>query len=618
MCGIAGIVNAAYAPDELCARVAAMRDRLRHRGPDDEGLYLHPEAGTALAHTRLAILDLSNAAHQPMSSSDGRYTIVFNGEIYNFRALRAKLEQQGEVFRTQSDTEVLLRLYERDGADCVANLEGMFAFAIWDRQEETCFLARDPLGIKPLYLWRHRETLAFGSEMRSLMASNIGPKRICTSALYEYLLYGSVQDPLSLVQQIEALPAGHTLLWKDGAGRPQRYWQLQFGSDPMTPQQAAELTRSALEESIRRHFISDVPVGIFLSGGLDSTAIVAVARACGFDQLKTLCISFDDPAYNEGPAAMQTSVQFGTEHYDWRMTAEEGRRLVTEFLTHIDQPSNDGFNTYCVAKFAHEQGLKVVLSGLGGDELFGSYTSFRMIPKMVAWHRRLGAVKPLRSLMGRLGERFTSRQKFHRLSTYLRTAGHLADAYWTVRGFFSPAEAVQLVGMFLGDDVDQHALDEPEVVGAAQPTLADQISYLEMTRYMRNQLLRDSDVMSMAWGLELRTPLADRKFVEAVGRVPATLRLAAGKRLLQEAVPELPAHVVCQSKRGFQFPFDHWVREEWHDIFAEIDRITPRRLMTWYRHWSLFMLIHFLRTNNLDHGSTELRSRRVPSALASG
>jgi asparagine synthase (glutamine-hydrolysing) len=599
VCGIAGIVNSRFAPDELRGRLLAMRDRLRHRGPDDEGEFLHPEAGTALAHTRLSILDLSQGGHQPMRSIDGRYIIVFNGEIYNFRELRSGLECNGEKFRTQCDTEVLLRLYQRDGAECVHRLEGMFAFAIWDRDEETCFLARDPLGIKPLYFWRQGEALAFASEIRALFQAELGPKRLFAQALYEYFLFGSVQDPFTLVEQIEALPAGHTLLWKRGFGRPECYWRLQFGDDAMSSEEAVERTRAALEDTIRRHFVSDVPVGIFLSGGLDSTAIVALARASGFDQLKTLCISFDDPAYNEGPSAAETARQFGTEHYDWRMTAEEGRRLVNEFVNQIDRPSNDGFNTFCVARLAHERGLKVVLSGVGGDELFGSYASFQLIPKLLAWHQRLGLVKGLRGFAGRVGERMGKRQRIRRLGTYLRTRGCVAEAYWAVRGFFAPDEAKRLVGLYLGDENGAGAVVASENEIPIQPTVRDEISYLEITRYMRNQLLRDSDVMSMAWGLELRVPFVDRKLIDAVGRVPSLHRLAPGKRLLLQAVPEMPAHVMQRPKRGFRFPFDQWVREEWRDIFEEFDRMTAPKLVTWYRHWSLFTLNHFLRVNGL-------------------
>jgi asparagine synthase (glutamine-hydrolysing) len=597
MCGIAGIIGSAFSPEELRDRLTAIRDRLRHRGPDDEGAFFQPEAGTALGHTRLAILDLTSDGHQPMASNDGRYIIVFNGEIYNFRELRDHLEKLGEQFRTQSDTEVLLRLYQREGATCVNRLDGMFAFAVWDRVDQACFLARDPLGIKPLYFWRQGETLAFASEIRALLAADVGPKRICASALYNYLLYGSVQEPLTLVEDIVALPAGHTMFWKRGDGRPRPYWQLQFGSEPMEPREAVTLTRAALEDSIRRHFVSDVPVGIFLSGGLDSTALVALAKACGFDRPTTLCISFDDPAYNEGELAVETAKRFGTDHHDWCMTADEGRGLMGEFLNHIDQPSNDGFNTHCVAKFAHDQGLKVVLSGVGGDELFGGYTSFAMIPKLTAWHRRLGAA---RRLAGVVSERFAKQQKFRRLGTYLQSEGRVSDAYWAVRGFFTPGEAQALAKLFLGNEFNGKAPVLSESSTNGQAAMPDEISFLEMTRYMGNQLLRDSDVMSMAWGLELRTPLVDRKLIDNLGLIPAGQRLASGKRLLLDAVPEMPAHVLVHPKRGFRFPFEQWVRDEWRDLFAAIDRISSVRLMTWYRRWCVFMLAHFLRVNGFE------------------
>jgi asparagine synthase (glutamine-hydrolysing) len=270
---------------------------------------------------------------------------------------------------------------------------------------------------------------------------------------------------------------------------------------------------------------------------------------------------------------------------------------VNEFLNNIDRPSNDGFNTFCVARFAHDQGLKVVLSGVGGDELFGSYPSFQMIPKLMSWHRRLGMVKPLRGLTGRLAERFAKRQRFCRFGTFLRTRGRVHEAYWAMRGFFAPDEARQLVAQYTGDNTFAHPLESTSQVAAGQPTLADEISYLEMTRYMRNQLLRDSDAMSMAWGLELRVPLVDRKLIDAVGRIPAQQRLAGGKRVLLDAVPEIPSIVAQRPKRGFRFPFDQWVREEWRDLFEEIERITPLKLTTWYRQWCLFTLNHFLHVN---------------------
>jgi asparagine synthase (glutamine-hydrolysing) len=276
------------------------------------------------------------------------------------------------------------------------------------------------------------------------------------------------------------------------------------------------------------------------------------------------------------------------------MTANEGRQLLQEFLNHADQPSNDGFNTFCVSKLARDRGLKVVLTGLGGDELFGSYSSFRSIPMMTAWHRRLRWVPPLRTFGGRLGERLARAQRLRRAGVYLQSSGSVADAYWAVRGYFTPEESKQLVPLYTGKTHYHRELGCLQESIPSQPTVADEISYLEMTRYMRNQLLRDSDVMRMAWGLELRMPFVDQKLLNTLARFPANLRLATGKRLLLNAVPEIPTWIAGQPKRGFSFPFSQWMLQDWHDIFEEIDRSTPPRLMTWYRHWSLFMLNHFL------------------------
>jgi asparagine synthase (glutamine-hydrolysing) len=489
-------------------------------------------------------------------------------------------------------------LYQREGESSVNHLEGMFAFAIWDRREKTCFLARDPLGIKPLYLWRHGQSLAFASEIRALLRANLAPSSLCPEALYAYLLYGSVQEPRTLVKQIEMLPAGHTLLWKRG-GKPKPYWQLQFGANEVSSTEAAELTRAALDDSIRRHFVSDVPVGVFLSGGIDSTAILTLARAAGFEKLQTFCISFDDPTYDEGNLAAETASYFQTEHHDWRMTAEDGRNLMDGFLKSVDQPSNDGFNTYCVSKLAHDHGMKVVLSGLGGDELFGGYASFQLIPRMTAWRRRLRWIAPSLRLAGRFGERFATQPKLRRAGTFLQSAGSVADAYWAVRGFFTPGEARQLVSLITGQCLDYSQGGSGDSNGTAPPSVADEISFLETTRYMRNQLLRDSDVMSMAWGLELRVPLVDRTLQDAVSQVPAKYRLAFGKRLLLEAVPEIPRWIAGRPKRGFAFPFEQWLSREWREVFQEIATLSPVPLTSWYRRWCLFTLNHFLSENAL-------------------
>jgi asparagine synthase (glutamine-hydrolysing) len=476
----------------------------------------------------------------------------------------------------------------------------MFAFAIWDNYERTCFLARDPLGIKPLYLWRHHGEFAFASEVRSLLQAELTSKELCPHALEQYLLYGSVQEPQTLIRGISALSAGHWLRWKDSSCETKPFWKLNFAPDPEAKTHPVQRTRAALADSVRRHLVSDVPVGLFLSGGMDSTAIAALATSSGVRNLETFCISFDEQEFNEGDDAARTAAHFGTVHHDCRMTSERGKELLADFLAHIDQPSNDGFNTFCVAKVAHDHGLKVVMSGLGGDELFGGYQSFVRIPRMMTWHRRLAAVGPFRTLAGRLGERYAGSYKLRRVGAFLASRGQIDDAYWTMRAFFTPVEAKKLVRYYMDNEPTNGFDSAIDRKCYGQATIQDQIGYLEMTRYMRNQLLRDSDVMSMAWGLELRVPLVDQKVIEAVGSVPAEARCARGKDLLRHAVPEIPPWVANGPKRGFRFPFEQWVRQQWSSAFRDIEQSSPVPLQSWYRVWCLFTLNHFLQTNQID------------------
>ena len=600
MCGIAGIIDPALNAEQLRTRLSAMQAKLRHRGPDDEGLFFEVESGVGLAHTRLAILDLSPAGHQPMATSDGRYTIVFNGEIYNFLELREELIKDGARFQSHTDTEVILELYRRRGEACVNDMVGMFAYAIWDRVEKKCVLSRGAMGIKPLYIWQRGSAIAFASEIRALLAADLAPKRLCARAARGYLLFGAMQDPLTLVEGIEAAMPGDTWTWQGGQMKKQHFSNIHFGPDSIATSEAVEVTNEALQDSVRRHFVSDVPVSIFLSGGIDSTAVLALARRCGFEDLHTYCISFDEAEYNEGDLAARTAKHFGTTHHDWRMTAADGRKMFADFLGALDQPTNDGFNTYCVSKLAHDGGAKVVLSGLGGDELFGGYPSFQAVPNLMRWHRRLTAIDPVRNLGGIIAERFATQTRLRRAGTFLQSNGHMAAAYWAMRGIFTPHEADRLVAKYLGADSVGFA-DEP--FGAEPPNFAadeDGVSYLEITRYMQNQLLRDSDVMSMAWGLELRVPFVDRVLIDRVSRIPAATRLAAGKRLILDAVPEIPPWIATGRKRGFSFPFERWIAGDWGKMFKTIEPECPVRLGKWYRRWVLFTLDHCLRQYGVD------------------
>jgi asparagine synthase (glutamine-hydrolysing) len=598
MCGIAGLIDATLGRDQLEAVLSNLHSDLRHRGPDDQGRFISGNGRVALVSTRLAIQDLSAAGHQPMHSTDGRYTIVFNGEIYNFEALRTELEDEGETFASDSDTEVILKMYIRHGADCVREFAGMFAFVIWDELEQCCFLARDPLGIKPLYYHHSSGGLFFASELRPLLNTGLVPLRLSSTAVGGYLLFGAVPEPLSLVNNIRALPAGHYLLWRKGKIRLTRFWDLQFGADGMSEEEAAHLVRQGLEESIGRHLVSDVPVGVFLSGGMDSTAVVALATRIAGTQLRTFCISFDDPQFNEGDIAARTAKHFGTQHSDWRLDSNTAKGLLTRFLEASDQPSIDGFNTFCVSKLAYDHGLKVVLSGLGGDELFGGYPSFQIVPRMVRSSRLLDPLRGLRRAAGHALQRPLASARMNRLGQFLGDSPITTAAYGAMRGIFTVDEVRRLLPRY-GCEAERTSESQRAMYVPPQPTLEDEVSYLEIARYMRNQLLRDSDVMSMAWSLELRTPFVDSKLIEGVETIGEYLRLKPGKRILLDAVPEIPSWIRNRPKRGFTFPFQEWVTGEWRDVFRQIQTQSPVRLKSWYRTWCLFALESFLQRHGM-------------------
>ena len=600
-----------------------MQTALRHRGPDDAGIFLSGDgslttesseqksfvrsqsSGLAdwccgLAHTRLSILDLSLAGHQPMASPDRRFHITFNGEIYNFRELRAQLETAGETFQTHTDTEVLLRLYSLKGPECVKELAGMFAFAVWDELEESCFLARDPLGVKPLYYNETGGGLVFASELRALLEADTIPRRLSREAVEGYLLFGSVQEPQTLVEGVRELPAGGWLHWRDGRTEERRYFDVQFQPGPSGAPNAVAATRAALLDSVRRHFVSDVPVGIFLSGGMDSTALVALARLAGVVKIRTFSISFDSADLNEGDVAARTARHFGTEHHDWRLGSAEGKQLLKAYLDHVDQPSVDGFNTFCVSKWAHDNGAKVVLSGLGGDEFFGGYSTFQRVPRLFRLASARWLPGPLRTAAGNALQTVAQSPRQRRLGSFLAGPPSMTAAYWAMRGIFTTEETRRLVARYfptheLPSDLTWMPMSLP-----ALPTPEDQVSYLEISRYMRNQLLRDSDVMSMAWGLELRVPFVDERLAAVLAGIPAAVRLRAGKNLLHEAVPEIPEWVALRPKRGFIFPFEQWIRSEWQQVFAQLDATSPVPLATWYRRWTLFALEDFVKRHGLQ------------------
>ncbi len=599
MCGIAGIL--AGAPGLHANAAAAMGSALAHRGPDSAGLWCSPPGEgvpVSLVHRRLAIQDLSPGGHQPMPSACGRYALVFNGEIYNQHALRNELELQGHRFRSSSDTEVLLQLLIRHGTAALQRLRGMYAFCLWDSQEQRALLARDPYGIKPLYLWQGLGgQLLFASEVRALLASNLVPRQLDVAALAGFLASGSVPEPSTLVAGITSLPAGCLGEWQSGRWQSQPHWQPSYSPGfPLSSSDQIVLTRKALEASMEAHQLSDVPVGLFLSGGLDSSALLALADG---KRITTLSIGFQETAYDESDRAAVAARYFGSRHVPLQLTAARAADLLPAFLAAVDQPSIDGFNTFCVSQLAHEQGLKVVLSGLGGDELFGGYPSFRKIPHLLTLHRSLGSA---RGAIARLLERSRQHQRL-RLASFLRGPATVAAAQRCLRGLFSPREitvAFQHWGLSAEAIKEVSSCLEP---GSNRcPTQADAIAWIESSRYMGQQLLRDSDTYSMAHGLELRIPFVDAQLFRELAPLPAASRLARGKQLLKEAVPELHQALPPEAKRGFSFPFGVWFDQPGSPLQpGGLSHPLPPLpngldLAPWPRRWGLMVLRHWLKT----------------------
>ena len=597
MCGIAGILSA-EAPVDTFGRDAlvCLQDSLGHRGPDDRGVFVSPDRRAAFVHTRLSILDLSPAGHQPMPSDDGRYWVTYNGEIYNFRELRCAMQCDGETFRTGTDTEVLLRLYAREGPGCVTRLRGMFAFAIWDAAEGTCFLARDLFGIKPVYYYSTGDRLLFASELSALMKTGLVPRRLNPAGVAGYFRSGTVPEPDTLVQDVHCLRAGHALLWKAGHVREWQHSLLGFSDGPADDVAAVvQDVRAALQDSVEHHFVSDVPVGIFLSGGIDSTALLALASQGSRRDIRTFSIRFREKALDEGDLARRTAAHFGSRHSEWQVDADIGRGLFRQFLERMDRPTIDGFNTFVVSKFAHDAGMKVVLSGVGGDELFGGYPSFRDVPRMLQMRRPYPRV--VQRVAGAALERWAHKPTWRRLGQFLSGDGTLPSAYQAYRGIFLDAEANRMALGYTGSLPAAWFNDNGS--STKQSTTGDEVSLLELSLYMRNQLLRDSDVMSMAWGLELRVPFLDQELFAHLARVPAALRLQPGKKLLLDAVPEIPSWVATQPKRGFVFPFAEWFGGEWETMFRESASRFGVTTRTWYQKWAIFVFEDWCRRHGV-------------------
>lgn len=653
MCGIVGIHDLSGEVEALRARVTAAVRVLQHRGPDDEGVEIVAGGGAmddrrkaeesrldadgllpgadggpvvVFGHRRLSILDLSSAGHQPMRDSGTGNWITYNGEIYNFRELRAELENRGHRFRSHCDTEVILKAYAEWDMGCWRKLRGIFAFALWDARHRELHLVRDHLGVKPLYFAANSRGFTFASEVRAVLAAGGAEPRLSADGLRSFLKYGSVQEPVTMIEGVESLGAGAYLTrTADGTTRIRHFWRPEEALVRNWERPPAEGDVLAqLQDSIGRQLIADVPVGVFLSGGIDSTAVAALAARAKPDGVRTFCIGTDEQESDESAEAAATAAALGCEHASLILEGSVVRERLPAALRSYDQPSYDGINTYFISMLVRQAGIKVALSGLGGDELFIGYGGFAKALKyerMNSWFSLLpdgcrdwlsrgigGMSSPGVAAPGAVSELlspdlpapyFATRILFSRYGT-----NDLLTPSWQARA----------------REVKWQVRESSLARAASSLSPLDRVSFFELQTYMISTLLRDADQMSMAHGMELRVPLIDPEVVEHVLPIPATdkLRDGSNKRLLWEALRGLvPAEVFARKKRGFLLPFRRWLAEDLQEMveacflsaqprgpwnLQQLRRVWTdfkRGRVTWSRVLPLFILENWMEQNGV-------------------
>ncbi|RJQ43486.1 MAG: asparagine synthase (glutamine-hydrolyzing) [Nitrospiraceae bacterium] len=561
MCGIAGIIcwDRQKIEEDVLLR---MRDVMTHRGPDDSGFYINERKSVALGHRRLSIIDLSSLGHQPMLAEDGNVCLVYNGEIYNFLDIRKELRDKGYTFNSTSDTEVILKAYQEWGEQAFERFNGMYAFCLHDKKEDLLYLARDHAGIKPLYYSLTKGNLIFASETKAFTAFHPHWEKNSDWKIY-LLTFGHMPEPFTTLNNVFMLPQGSLLRLDIETGKHEimKFNQINFSQKIINEKDALEQVRDTFTESVKRHLISDAPIGVFLSGGIDSSLIALVANTYQKENLRTLSIIFDEKEYSEETYQDIVLKKMNSHHHKYLVTENDFTNNLENIFQAMDQPTIDGVNTYFIAKCAKEDGLKAVLSGLGGDELFGGYSSFTRIDHLwkVKW-----LSKNIRNLF-KLSE-FSGIDKFKRFS-FLSMQEPLSF-YLLLRGIYTPKTVSVILGCSVNDVQKAIKKLNPDI----HQHLGKQnfVSCLETNLYMKNQLLRDTDVMSMRHSVEVRVPFLDRKLIETVFSIREDIKFRKDipKFLLVKAFEHiLPEEITTRKKQGFTFPFDVWIKKQGKGLF---------------------------------------------------
>lgn len=624
MCSISGVLATDLVDCELIVRMNAAQ---RHRGPDDEGVWSREfERGSvALGNTRLAIIDTSAAGHQPMVDPESGNFITYNGETYNFKTIPVNA-------RSKTDTEVVLHAYREWGGDAFAKLRGMFALAIWDEQKRELVLARDRFGIKPLYYYVSDHLFIFASELRALLASGLVPRKLSQAGLMSYLENGSVQAPLTIVEGIrQLLPGDYMRVSVTEKGHVEcaihHYAPDKHESSQIEDRrEAVARLRAELEESVRLHLVSDVPLGVFLSGGMDSSALVALMSRVSDQRPKTFSVVFDEQGFSEANYSRAVAARFQTDHCEISLSEEQLLAMLPQAIAALDQPTMDGINTFVVSRAVKSAGVTVALSGLGGDELFAGYPSFRRALKFASLPKTSRRVLRAAAGVGKVALNGSiRREKFWEL---VESGDSAEKVYQTTRQLFSTTVLREIFGKKKNGLESQAA-----TVDGNNGDVVNAISRLEMQGYMANTLLRDTDAMSMAHSLEVRVPFVDVNVVEFALSLPGEWKLDhrsvlgyrsshVPKPLLADAVSDLlPRDFLARRKMGFTLPFEKWmqgrIRSELSSVFEDDRQLADAglaahgvrdlwrrflrapRTVGWTRPWSLFVLVKWCQLNRV-------------------
>ena len=625
MCGIFGIVSPRPA-DEVRDLARRGLRALAHRGPDDQGLEVFSASSgltVALGHQRLSILDLSPAGHQPMCDEVSGDWITYNGEVFNFRDVRASM--QDRAFSSESDTEVILAGLASRGLEAIRPWRGMFALAWWDRSREALVLVRDRLGIKPLYYFHRGDELVVASEVRALLESGLVPRRISRSALKSYLAFGSVEQPLTIVENVYSVLPGHAATFLDGKLTEHAYWTIEAKATDASDGaiDSGELG-ALLEEAVRLRLVSDVPVGVFLSGGIDSSSLVSLLSRVTDEPVNTFSVAFNEEEFSEQTYARRVAEQFRTEHHEILLTPESVLEKLPRALAALDQPSVDGINSWVVSEAVARAGLKVAISGLGGDEVFAGYDFFRTLDRDESRLKRAQQIpRPIREAAARAVALAASGNRATKVESLLLGNDLDEPVVRLHRLLFTRRQRESLLLEDTQSDVEVddarrlQAWTEDQFDRCMFADAVNRTSALELGGYLANTLLRDTDSMSMAHGLEVRVPLIDHLIVERIMKVAGDSKLKSGrpKWLLVDAVGDLPEEIVNRPKKGFELPFKHWLFGALRDqVVATFD--TPRldsifdpsalkRVwsefergnVSWSRVWSLYVIDQWARCN---------------------